>query len=187
MTRALLYCHSARRRYRPRSSRSKAPSGFRASRERHDLMVDSGIGSPRRTATAAAMSRIRRPSLRSLRTPPIASRISPTRRRLNCGLDGGAGGSSGAPWRTARSWIRWRRARRSGFQRLPTKPIPHLRGLKRISTTAAMRWRGTRPSGLARAYGCCSTARTFPDGSLNQAICGPGLRTIPFSSWSKPS
>jgi ligand-binding SRPBCC domain-containing protein len=36
-------------------------------------------------------------------------------------------------------------------------------------------------------YGCCSTEMMFPEGSSNQAICGPGLRTMPFSSWSKPS
>lgn|GEM_PF-6069265 len=43
----------------------------------------------------------------------------------------------------------------------------------------ATRWRG---SCGRRPYGCCITASVFPDGSLNQAICGPGPRTMPFSS-----
>lgn len=44
-----------------------------------------------------------------------------------------------------------------------------------------------KPSGGRGVYGCCSTERMFPAGSLNQAIEGPGPRAIPFSSCSKPS
>lgn len=43
-----------------------------------------------------------------------------------------------------------------------------------------------RDGGAGDGY-CCITAMTFPDGSSNQAIWGPGPRTMPFSSWAKPS
>lgn len=62
-----------------------------------------------------------------------------------------------------------------------------------LAATLAMwpggpRGRRDQPQGpCARPYGCCSTERTFPDGSLNHAIWGPGPRTMPFSSWSKSS
>jgi hypothetical protein len=56
-------------------------------------------------------------------------------------------------------------------------------GTQDLSPRAAQ----VRVSWRLRPYGCCSTERMLPAGSLNQATIGPGPRAMPFSSWSKPS